>query len=133
MSADNIADQLVYATTKIKCFNSSVISEGTGFFFQKKLSNGKNVFALVTNNHVVNGFDNAEIYLASVNADGTPNDQNRVVVSISDLQMKRVSHPSRDIDICMLLIGDDINKACSEGKSAYYRSISSTMIPSDEV
>ena len=133
MSADNIADQLVYATTKIKCFKSSVTSEGTGFFFQKELSNGKIVFALVTNNHVVDGFDNAEIYLASVNANGSPNDQNRVVVSISDLQMKRVSHPSCDIDICMLLIGDDINKACSEGKSVYYKSIPLTMIPSDEV
>lgn len=133
MSADNIADQLVYATTKIKCFKSSVTSEGTGFFFQKELSNGKIVFALVTNNHVVDGFDNAEIYLASVNANGSPNDQNRVVVSISDLQKKRVSHPSRDIDICLLFVGDDINKACTEGKNVYYRSIPSTMIPSDEV
>lgn len=133
MSSDNIADQLVYATTKIKCTGSSIISEGTGFFFQKDLSNGKTVFALVTNNHVVDGFNKAEIYLAGVNSDGTPNDQNKVEISISDLQMKRVRHPSPDIDICLLIIGDDINQARSEGKAVYYKTIPSTMIPSEDL
>ncbi len=133
MSSDNIADQLVYATTKIKCTSSSIISEGTAFFFQKDLSNGKTVFALVTNNHVVEGFDKAEIYLAGVNPNGTPNDQNRVIISISDLQKKRIRHPSPDIDICLLFIGEEINQIRSKGEDVFYKTIPSTMIPSDEM
>lgn len=132
MSADNIADQLVYATTKIKCYNSSITSEGTGFFFRREYPDGKYVIALVTNNHVVEGFDNAEIYLSGVNSDGTPNNQKKITVYIPDLQSKRKKSPSPDIDISLLFIGEDINQAYSEGRQSYYKVISSSMIPSED-
>ena len=132
MSIDNLANQLVYATTKIKCYSSSETSEGTGFFFRREYPDGKYVIALVTNNHVVEGFDKAEIYLAGVNSDGTPNDQNRIIINISDLQDKREKHPSPDIDISLLFIGEDINQAYSEGRKSYYKVISSSMIPSED-
>ena len=127
MIKDQLADQLVYSTVRIVCRNSTTISNGTGFFMRKAYSDGRNIDALVTNNHVVEGYDYAEITLAGVCRDGTPDDQNQVTIEIPDLQKRRISHPDKNIDICLLFVDDRLKAASDAGKLVYYRAIDAGM------
>lgn len=133
MIKDVVADQLVYSTVRIVCRNTSTVSFGTGFFMSQDLPNGSNINAIVTNNHVVRGYDCAEITLAGVHSDGTPDDLNHVTISISDLQHKIVSHPNPNIDICLLFINSELERSRSSGKPVYYRAIGTgmTLFPED--
>ena len=133
MIKDQIADQLVYSTVRIVCRNATTISRGTGFFMRKDLDNGSNINAIVTNNHVVEGYDYAEITLSGVCSDGAPDDQNHVTLKIKNLQSKTVSHPDKDIDICLLFVNDEIEASEKAGKPVYYRAIGSgmTLRPAD--
>lgn len=57
MIKDTISDQLIYSTVRIICRNASSVSCGTGFFMQQSLPDGNNINAIVTNNHVIRGYD----------------------------------------------------------------------------
>lgn len=133
MIKDQIADQLVYSTVRIICTDTSTVSRGTGFFMQKDYPDGTNISALVTNNHVVNGYEYAEITLAGVHDDGTPDNQNQITIKINDLQKRRISHPDKDIDICFLFINDKIEASMNAGKPIYFRAIGTemTLSPAD--
>lgn len=133
MIKDQVADQLVYSTVRIVCRNTSTISRGTGFFMRQDFSNGTNINAIVTNNHVVDGYDYAEITLAGVCGEGMPDDQNQVTIAINDLQKKKISHPDKDIDICLLFVNAEIEASKKSGKPVYYRAIGAemTLSPTD--
>ena len=128
MIRDQIADQLVYSTVRIWCEKSTMHSSGTGFFLIKNYSDGSNINAIVTNKHVVEGFEKAEISFAGVSDDGSPDDHNQVIITINDLQRKIFPHPSPEIDICLLFINDEIEKSRQAGKQVYYLSIGAEMI-----
>lgn len=128
MIKDTISDQLIYSTVKITCRNASSISYGSGFFMQQNLSDGNIIQAIVTNKHVLRGYDYAEITLAGIHSDGTPDDLNHVTISISDLQRKIRSHPDENIDISLLFVNDEIKKSSVLGKPVYYRSVGTDMI-----
>lgn len=132
MIRDEIADQLVYATVKITCTCNRTLSTGTGFFMQKSLPSGNNITAIVTNKHVVQGYEIAEIPLVSKNMDGSPNDKEHINISISDLQKRCFYHPDSSIDICLVFINDLIDGAAKLGKPLYFRCIGEEMILSRE-
>lgn len=127
MIKDQIADQLVYSTVRIICRNASTISHGTGFFMRQDLPDGTNINAIVTNNHVVDGYDYAEITLAGVCDDGKPDDKNHVTIAINNLQKKRISHFDKNIDICLLFVNEEIKASEKAGKPVYYRAIGTEM------
>lgn len=133
MIKDYIADQLVYSTVRIVCRNTSTVSHGTGFFMRQDFPNGTNINAIVTNNHVVDGYDYAEITLAGVGDEGRPDDQNKVTIVINNLQKKKISHPDKGIDICLLFVNGEIEESQKAGKSVYYRAIGTemTLLPAD--
>lgn len=133
MIKDTIADQLIYSTVRIICRNTSSVSYGTGFFMRQDFPNGDNINAIVTNNHVVRDYDRAEITLAGVHSDGTPDDFNHVTISISDLPHKIISHPDQNIDICLLFVNTEIEESKASGKPVYYRAIGTgmTLLPED--
>ena len=133
MIKDQVADQLIYSTVRIVCRNTSMESRGTGFFMRQDFPDGSNINAIVTNNHVVDGYDYAEITLAGVRDEGMPDDQNQVTIAINDLQKKRFSHPSKDIDICLLFVNEEIEASQKSGKPVYYRAIGTemTLLPTD--
>ena len=128
MIKDTISDQLIYSTVRITCRNASSISYGSGFFMQQNLSDGNIIQAIVTNKHVLRGYDYAEITLAGIHSDGTPDDLNHVTISISDLQRKIRSHPDENIDISLLFVNDEIKKSSVLGKPVYYCSVGTDMI-----
>lgn len=86
MIKDQIADQLVYSTVRIVCRDKTTLSRGTGFFMRQYFPDKTNINAIVTNNHVVDGYDYAEITLAGIDENGMPDDKNHVTITINDLQ-----------------------------------------------
>ena len=127
MIKDDIADQLVYSTVKITCQNSSSVSTGTGFFMRKELEDGKNITAIVTNKHVVNGYDNAEIVLCQANTEGAADDENHVTIKVPIDASHCVFHPDSQVDICFVFINDAIEMAESKSMSVFYRCIGMDM------
>lgn len=127
MIKDNMADQLVYSTVRIVCSNALTVSRGTGFFMCQDFPDGTNINAIVTNNHVVEGYDYAQITLVGVSGEGMPDDQDHVTIEINDLQKKRISHPDKNVDICLLFVNDEIEAASTAGKPVYYRAIGTEM------
>ena len=96
-------------------------------------SNGANINAIVTNNHVVDGYDYAEITLAGVTDEGMLDDQNQVTIVIDNLQKKRISHPDKNIDICLLFVNKELEASQESGNPVYYRAIGveMTLLPTD--
>ena len=127
MIKDDIADQLVYSTVKITCQNSSSVSTGTGFFMRKELEDGKKITAIVTNKHVVNGYDNAEIVLCQANTEGAADDENHVTIKVPIDASHCVFHPDSQVDICFVFINDAIEMAESKSMSVFYRCIGMEM------
>lgn len=133
MIKDEIADQLVYSTVRIVCRNKTTLSRGTGFFMRQYFPDKTNINAIVTNNHVVDGYDYAEITLAGIDENGMPDDKNHVTITINDLQKRRISHPDKNIDVCLLFVNDKMEEYEKAGKSVYYKAISTemTLLPTD--
>jgi len=132
MIRDQIADQLVYSTVRISCHSATGSSVGTGFFMSYPIAEDKEYIALVTNKHVVDGYDYGEITIVKENEDGTPNDTEHIVVSISDLQKHCIPHPESNIDICFILVMPEINKLIRDRNKPYIRCISSKMTLTEE-
>lgn len=133
MIKDQIADQLVYSTVRIVCRDKTTLSRGTGFFMRRYFPDKTNINAIVTNNHVVDGYDYAEITLAGIDENGMPDDKNHVTITINDLQKRRISHPDKNIDVCLLFVNDKIEEYEKAGKSVYYKAVGTemTLLPTD--
>lgn len=133
MIKDQIADQLVYSTVRIVCRDKTTLSRGTGFFMRQHFPDKTNINAIVTNNHVVDGYDYAEITLAGIDENGMPDDKNHVTITINDLQKRRISQPDKNIDVCLLFVNDKIEEYEKAGKSVYYKAVGTemTLLPTD--
>lgn len=133
MIKDQIADQLVYSTVRIVCRDKTTLSRGTGFFMRQYFPDKTNINAIVTNNHVVDGYDYAEITLAGIDENGMPDDKNHVTITINDLQKRRISHTDKNIDVCLLFVNDKIKEYEKAGKSVYYKAVGTemTLLPTD--
>ena len=128
MSRDIVADQLVYSTVKIDCKKNGIQSSGTGFFMRKKFPN-KEHEVIVTNKHVLSGYDNAEIVMVASNPDGTPDNFHHVTITISNLQKYVIEHPDPNVDVSFLCISNEIAKL---PYSIYYSYIDADMCPNEE-
>ena len=133
MIKDQIADQLVYSTVRIVCRDKTTLSRGTGFFMRRYFPDKTNINAIVTNNHVVDGYDYAEITLAGIDENGMPDDKNHVTITINDLQKRRISHPDKNIDVCLLFVNDKVEEYEKAGKPVYYKALGTemTLLPTD--
>lgn len=103
------------------------------FFMRRYFPDKTNINAIVTNNHVVDGYDYAEITLAGIDENGMPDDKNHVTITINDLQKRRISHPDKNIDVCLLFVNDKIEEYEKAGKSVYYKAVGTemTLLPTD--
>lgn len=127
MIKDEIADQLVYSTVRIVCRDATSISRGTGFFMIKEYSPESNIIAIVTNNHVVEGYNDAEFTLCTAEADGTPNNLSHVTIKVTDLQKRTIPHFDKNVDICLVFINDKISEIKKEGIVPYYKCVGTQM------
>lgn len=139
MIRDNIADQLVYSTVKLTCYNSKEKSYATAFFMIHKYDD-KNIIALVTNKHAVTSdeehkcfFDKAEIVLTKSDNDGAPIDKEHITIHIDRLENRCVFHPDASVDLCFIFIDDLLSNVRSSGDIPYYRCIGTDFSITEEV
>lgn len=133
MLRDQITNQLIYSTVKISCKNTAASSCGTGFFMSHHHEKG-DMLAIVTNKHVVEGFDSAEITLVESSDDGRPLDANHISILVNNLMKEWIPHPDPKIDVCLIPISKYIEECTAKiGKHPYFRCISTkmTLTPTD--
>ena len=123
MLRDDIADQLVYATTRITATNGIYSWAGTGFF----MGNERKI-ALVTNRHVVKDATAIIVHLVSSNPDGSPNNKKHYDLQINNVQPMCEYHPEDNIDVCLVNIKEYLDGVIAKGNTIYYKYISTEMI-----
>ncbi len=132
MLRDEIADQLIYATTRITGINGVKRWHGTGFFMINTREDNTEKRVLVTNRHVVREAESIIVHLVLTNPDGTPDDKNHLDLQINDVQSICEYHPEDDIDICLINFGCLPSNELNKWGNIYYKCISTKMIVSQE-
>jgi len=105
MEREKIEDKLVYSTVRILC---DEVSYGTGFLVSKKLNEENQIVKIVTNKHVVSGYNTAQIMFPRKDANGNPILGDNVVVNFPDLQSVCKYHKDAKIDICTIDINPNL-------------------------
>ena len=127
MIKDDIADQLVFATTRIIGTDGKSTWSGTGFFMLKETETGSKI-AIVTNKHVIKDATEVTVNFVKANDDGTPNNKEHFGLKINDIQSNCKYHPEDDIDVCLIPVDAIFNGLAKAGCNIYYKCIPTTMI-----
>ena len=108
-------DQLTYCTVRIVCALPGGSSVGTGFMFNfLKDGQGRGLPCIVTNKHVIEGADVAEIVFHVDDGKGMPQEKYFRVITFDDLQSRVLRHPDPSVDLCAIPIGASINQVHDE-------------------
>lgn len=111
--------QIILSTVRLECSNEQSKSVGTGYFYSYHFGTNTDdayLTAIVTNNHVVHGHEtlNAELRVIKagqqINNSATTKDEKKFLLEITNLKEVVISHPDPDIDLCIILCGNILNK-----------------------
>ena len=95
----HFTEQLMYSTVRLHYTENGRTSWGTGFIYHFFEADQFAVPAIITNQHVVQGWKTCSFSLASRNSDGTPNPNSHVDVVVPNFQNVWLPHPSADLAI----------------------------------
>lgn len=130
MKVDSPAEQLLFSTVRIEARKGIRIGAGTGFLVAYDWDDKHGVF-LVTNKHVIEGYDDAYFFFTM--AEGQqPDIGNRFDVQIPDLQTRWTGHPNSDIDVTVMPVSSLLDELAYAGTPPFFRSIPHTLIPDAE-
>jgi hypothetical protein len=107
------------------------VSTGTGFFFGYPADEG-DVVMLITNRHVVENMNVAELVLSPANKDGQRVAGELERLSIGNLQSIVIYHPDPDVDLAAIGIGGVLAGMRAVGKHTSFVAISVDTIPPAE-
>lgn len=124
------AEQLLYSTIRLASVKNNVVSSfGTGFFIY--FTDGNNIYpAIVTNKHVINGFDSV-VAVCHVAKDDKPSGE-FVECRIDLTHPFLVPHPDPMIDLCAILFGSMIQQAASNGRPLFIIPLGVGLIPTGD-
>lgn len=96
----HITEQLLNGTIRIEAFSGNQISTGTGFFFNFSVNNEGNeeIPVIITNKHVVNGFDFIKLYFKKAK-NGMPEYGPPFIVTLPNNSSTVIQHPNNSIDL----------------------------------
>lgn len=105
--AQDITEKLFFTTVKIEAFKDTIINKksktnlsiGTGFFYQMHLGTNT-ILTIVTNKHVIQGFNKATIRF---NLNSGSNYGETQVITFSNFDKLWILHPSEDIAVLPIL------------------------------
>lgn len=139
----NPSTYISLSTVRIVCGNGgSFTSVGTGFFYLAELGTPEGVAKVplvVTNKHVVEGSDEAKLFITLCCTGSRPDetgrtssDQHREVV-IPGLGRRLMLHPDPDVDLCAFPIQDISDLVLAEGRDLRLTYLNASyLVPSDE-
>jgi hypothetical protein len=96
-------EQLLYTTLRIECFDAggSLKAFGTGFLLERKVSETASKIFLVSNKHVLLGYESIALTFTAA-SQGNPQHGTKRRFFINELQKYVKQHPSDAIDIAVI-------------------------------
>lgn len=113
----NPATQISLCTVRIECYGEKTGSVGTGYLYFYNDPFDKEVLypVIVTNKHVIFNAHTlkAEFHIIKqgddVAEDGHALNEEKLPITIEDLQKQTILHPGPNIDLCVILLGTTLN------------------------
>lgn len=129
----SLSEKLTYCTVRLTCHNNADgrVSIGTGFILNVCMSGNVGVPLIVTNKHVVSGFQIVEFEFCLKNKDGTPDDMHIHSIRIENANW--VFHPNPNVDLCCLPFAAVLNDIAGRNIDLFYIPIGLDLLPSDEI
>jgi len=123
-------EQLMHAVVRISNETAGQVRWGTGFLFHFFQTSAGSFPAIVTNKHVLEGLKDCSFFVASTNADGSPNSDKHLKLEIPDIQSMSLFHPS--VDLAIIPIGNHLQKLIAAGTAPFLRGLDQSLIPTTE-
>ena len=104
---------LSYNTVRIEFENyDGQIGMGTGFLYQFRSSEGKNLHALITNRHVLENVQNLTLMFNQMGKDNKidPSNKDKIILEVTELDNNWHGHPNSHIDLAFLQLDSYISK-----------------------
>lgn len=130
MRVDSPAEQLLFSTVRIEARKGNKAGAGTGSLVAYDWDGKHGVF-LVTNKHVIEGFDDAYFFFTMAKGE-QPDIGNRFDVHIPNLQDQWTGHPNPEIDLTVMPVISLLDELASTGTPPIVRSIPHSLIPTPE-
>lgn len=136
MKTDSMSQQILFCTVRIESSNSTSSSIGTGFLFRYTLPDGREVPYLVTNKHVVDGFDIGKIRFTLAKDEG-----NGPIPAFGEYYEKKfdsfshlwLRHDDPNVDIAIMPLGPYLQELSNLDKKLFTIGIPKEAIPNRDV
>lgn len=128
----HITEQLLNGTIRIEAINKNGTSTGTGFFFTFYADKEKQkaIPVIITNKHVVNGFNQIKLFFRKVK-NNEPDYGAPFIVTIPDDTNTVIQHPNKDIDLVAIPTASIYAELEKKGIGIYYIATDESRIPDD--
>jgi hypothetical protein len=131
----SIIEQLCFSTVRIETSdNVGNKFSGTGFFFNLKIDDNKQVPLVITNKHVVSGMSKSCFILTECNQLEEPDYKKHFsIVMENNFESNWIMHPDSKIDLCAMPINPIIEESYHKcNKRFFYRFFDNSLIPSNQ-
>lgn len=131
----SIKERLCFCTTRIDAkVNDTILSHGTGFFFNLIIDPKNYVQVIITNKHMVKNKQEITFYLSQANEEGNPayTVPSKLTMNSSELNDYLFYHPDESVDLCAIAIKPVIDAAREQGLSPFYAPLNNNLIPTNE-
>ncbi len=127
-----ISEQLTFSTLRIETtLANGRKSTGTGFFYAFLQENGRNVPAIVTNKHVINGAVSGRLVFSAVDENSSRTDQ-QIDYNITNFSQGWIPHPRDDVDLCILPFAPHIQNIRQNGATPHIVYLDASIIPTEQ-
>jgi hypothetical protein len=127
----SLFDELFYSAVKLNCMCAGEwAGSGTGFFWTTPLAGEREATFLVTNKHVVLGFDAIRARCHVLDQTGGEPSGAVAECEINVAGGPAWQHPDPAVDLCAIALGPILNQAIQNGQPLFVKSIRGENIPS---
>lgn len=130
MEEYTIFEQLTYSTVRIEAANSTSISTGSAFIVNYEID-GNNCLFLVTNKHVVKGFEFGTFIFTIADASGNPTLLTHKI-NVPQFESAWIMHQDPNIDLCIMPLGPILNLLDKQQIKVFFCSLPISIIPTEE-
>jgi hypothetical protein len=124
------SEQLMYSTVRLFNESTQSLKWGTGFVCWLFHTEQSNLPVIVTNRHVIDGWDKCTFSFAGRLPDGSPDNDHHIQVQMGNFGAAWVPHP--DVDLAIIPIGQTLASLQQSGRLPFIVSLEQSLIPTDE-
>jgi hypothetical protein len=131
LDIESLYQQLFFTTFYVETFRDNKTWTGTGLFFSYTKGNLA-VPMLVTNRHVVEGFDDGAVRFILSEDGKTPKLGQSITLNIPRFQSRWHTHPDLNIDIAVMPFAPVLRQLEQQGRKIFYRNMDTALLPTEE-